>query len=147
MTDYKHILLAIDYSPHSDYVAEKAKSLATYYRAKLSVIHVLDNIPMPDTNYGTVISLTENTGYDLLEAEKNKLLIFGKRHAINETNQWLVWGIPNQEICSCARQQNVDLIVIGSHGRHGLELLLGSTANSILHHADCDVLAVRLLNK
>ncbi|MEO1899758.1 MAG: universal stress protein, partial [Methylococcales bacterium] len=37
-----------------------------------------------------------------------------------------------------------DLIVVGSHGRHGLALLLGSTANGVLHHAVCDVLAVRL---
>jgi universal stress protein A len=146
MNDYKHILLAIDYSPHSDYVAEKAKSLAALYQAKLSIIHVLDNIAMPDTNYGTVISLTEDTGYDLLESEKTKLIEFGKRYAIDKANLWLVWGVPNQEIVQTARQQNVDLIIVGSHGRHGLKLLLGSTANSILHYADCDVLAVRLLN-
>ena len=40
-----------------------------------------------------------------------------------------------------------DLIVVGSHGRHGLALLLGSTANDVLHGAPCDVLAVRLQKK
>ena len=145
MSDYQHILLAVDYSPHSDYVASKAKSLAERYQAKLSIIHVLDNIPMPDTNYGAVIPLNENTGYDLLEAEKTRLIELGKRLAIDDDNQWLVWGVPNQEICACAKQEHIDLIVVGSHGRHGLALLLGSTANSILHHAPCDVLAVRLL--
>ena len=60
------------------------------------------------------------------------------------SNQWLLWGIPKQEIINVAEQQQVDLIVVGSHGRHGLALLLGSTANSILHTAKCDVLAVRL---
>jgi universal stress protein A len=146
MSDYKHILLAVDYSAHNDYVANKAKSLADTYQAKLSIIHVLDNIPMPDTNYGAVIPLNENSNYDLLEAEKNKLMELGKRLAVNEDNQWLVWGVPKEEIVEIATQQHIDLIVVGSHGRHGLALLLGSTANSILHHAHCDVLAVRLLD-
>ena len=146
MSDYRHILLAIDYSAHSDYVANKAKALADRYQARLSIIHVLDNIPMPDTNYGAVIPINEDTGYELLEIEKNKLIELSKRLEIDDDNQWLVWGIPNQEIVACATQQKVDLIILGSHGRHGLALLLGSTANSVLHHARCDVLAVRLLD-
>jgi universal stress protein A len=146
MSDYRHILLAIDYSAHSDYVADKAKALADRYQARLSIIHVLDNIPMPDTNYGSVIPINENTGYELLEIEKTKLIELSKRLKIDDDNQWLVWGVPNQEIVQIAAQQQVDLIVLGSHGRHGLALLLGSTANSVLHHAPCDVLAVRLLD-
>lgn len=43
-----------------------------------------------------------------------------------------------------AEENNVDLIVVGSHGRKGIKMLLGSTANAVLHHAGCDVLAVRL---
>lgn len=146
MTDYQHILLAADYSTHNDYVANKAKSIAKLYQAKLSIIHVLDNIAMPDTNYGSVIPLSEDTGYDLLEAEKNKLIELGKRLEVDDDNQWLVWGVPNQEIVQIATQEQIDLIVVGSHGRHGLALLLGSIANSILQHAPCDVLAVRLLD-
>lgn len=146
MSAYQHILLAVDYSAHNDYIANKAKSLADIYQATLSIIHVLDNIPMPDTNYGTVIPLNENSNYDLLETEKTKLKELGKRLNVSEDNQWLVWGVPKEEIINIATQQHIDLIVVGSHGRHGLALLLGSTANSILHHAQCDVLAVRLLD-
>ncbi|MEJ2344256.1 MAG: universal stress protein, partial [Gammaproteobacteria bacterium] len=47
-------------------------------------------------------------------------------------------------ILDTAKEQQVDLIVLGSHGRHGIGRLLGSTADNILHHADCDVLAVRI---
>ena len=43
-----------------------------------------------------------------------------------------------------AREHAVDLIVVGSHGRHGLALIFGSTANGVLHGACCDVLAVRI---
>ena len=144
MSDYKHILLAVDFSKQSDAVAQKAKALANTYQAKLSIVHVLDNIPMPDAYYGTVISLTEISGDPLLEAEKAKLMAIGDQLNVDLSNRWLLWGIPKQEIINIAEQQQVDLIVVGSHGRHGLALLLGSTANSILHYAKCDVLAVRL---
>lgn len=144
MKEYQHILLAVDFSEQGDYVAEKARSLAYRYQAKLSMIHVLDNIPMPDTNYGTVIPLDQDSSYDLLEAEKAKLMRLGDQLAVDPANRWLVWGVPKQEIIHIADQEQADLIVVGSHGRHGLALLLGSTANSVLHYARCDVMAIRL---
>lgn len=145
MDAYQHILLAVDYSEHGDSVARKAKSLAEKYQAKLSIIHVLDNISMPDTTYGSVIALDKDSGYALLEAEKSRLREIGVRLKVPEADLWMVWGTPKQEIVQLAKQQQVDLIVVGSHGRHGLSLLLGSTANSVLHYAGCDVLAIRLL--
>ena len=144
MGDYQHILLAVDYSEHGEYVAQRAKSLAKKYQATLSIIHVLDNIPMPDTSYGTVIPLEEDSSYEPLETEKSKLKQMAEKLGIDDANQWLVWGVPKQEIVQIAVQEKIDLIVVGSHGRHGLALLLGSTANSILHYAKCDVMAVRL---
>jgi universal stress protein A len=144
MKEYQHILLAVDFSEQGDYVAEKARSLAYRYQAKLSMIHVLDNIPMPDTNYGAVIPLDQDSSYDLLETEKAKLMRLGDQLAVDLANRWLVWGVPKQEIIHIADQEQADLIVVGSHGRHGLALLLGSTANSVLHYARCDVMAIRL---
>ncbi|MGZ5009767.1 MAG: universal stress protein [Methylobacter sp.] len=146
MDAYQHILLAVDYSEHDDRVARRAKDLAKKHQAKLSIIHVLDNIPMPDTGYGTVISLAEDSGYELLEAEKTKLMQIGEQLNIVTANRWLIWGVPQQEIIQLAEREQVDLIVVGSHGRHGLALLLGSTANSILHYAGCDVMMIRLLD-
>lgn len=144
MQDYQHILLAVDYSDHGATVAGKARALADSYQAKLSIVHVLDNIPMPDTNYGTVIPVDKNSGYELLEEEKARFMQIGRQLRVEPGNRWLVWGVPKQEIVRIAEQEQVDLIVLGSHGRHGLALLLGSTANSVLHYATCDVLAVRL---
>ena len=144
MRDYQHVLLAVDYSEQGIYVAEKARSLAYKYHAKLSIIHVLDNIPMPDTNYGTLIPLDQDSSYDLLEAEKGKLMKLGDQLKIDLANRWMLWGVPKEEIIHIAEQEQVDLIVVGSHGRHGIALLLGSTANSVLHYAKCDVLAIRL---
>jgi universal stress protein A len=144
MKDYQHILLAVDFSEQGLYVAGKARSLAYRYQAKLSIIHVLDNIPMPDTNYGTVIPLDQDSSYDLLDAEKVKLMQLGDQLNVDLANRWMVWGIPRQEIIHIAERERVDLIVVGSHGRHGLALLLGSTANAVLHYATCDVMAIRL---
>ncbi len=71
MTDkYQHILLAIDFSEQSELIAAKAKELSRLYRAKLSIVHVLDNIAMPDTAYDTVIPLDQDSHDEALEAEK-----------------------------------------------------------------------------
>lgn len=144
MADYQNILLAADFSVHGNYVASRAKRLADLCNARLNIIHVVDNISMPDTAYGTVIPLGEDSSYELLEAKKSRLTEIGDRFGIGVSRRWLVWGVPGHEIVQMAEQEHIDLIVVGSHGRHGLALLLGSTANSILHHAKCDVMAIRL---
>jgi len=145
MSVYRHILLAVDFSSQDSQVVQKARNLSSQIGARLSLIHVLDNIPMPDTPYGTAIPLDTETTYDaMLNVEKQKLSQIGNTLGIDPTHRWLVWGEPREEIIRIAEQENVDLIVVGSHGRHGLALLLGSTANSVLHYAKCDVLAVRL---
>jgi universal stress protein A len=144
MADYQHILLATDFSAHGDYVASRAKHLAEICNARLSIIHVVDNIPMPDTAYGTEIPLDEDSSYELLESKKFRLMQIGDQLGIDASHRWMVWGVPGQEIVQMAGREQIDLVVVGSHGCHGLALLLGSTANSILHHAKCDVLAIRL---
>ncbi len=53
-------------------------------------------------------------------------------------------GQPATELHYLANQEGADLIIVGSHGRKGFALLLGSTSNSVLHGASCDVLAVRV---
>jgi universal stress protein A len=107
MGPYQHILLTVDYSEHGDTVARKAKALASKYQAKLSIIHVLDNIPMPDTTYGTVIPLDKDSGW-LLEAEKAGLMQVGDRLGVDRANCWLVWGAPKEEIVRIAEQEQVD---------------------------------------
>ena len=146
MSLYKNILLTIDFSEDDKFVAAKASNLAKLLNANLSIIHILDDIPMPDTPYGTIIPLDEDSSYSMLEAEKTQLKQLADQLSIESSHRWLVWGEPKQEIALFADRENIDLIIVGSHGRHGLALLLGSTANGVLHHAKCDVLAVRLPN-
>lgn len=144
MYRYRHLLVAVDFSEHGDEVARKAAYLAGLFQARLSIIHVLDNIPMPHAAYGSVIPLDEPSTYELLEAEKSKFKQLADQLEVEPGRRWMVWGVPGEEIVRLALREKIDLIVIGSHGRHGLALLLGSTANDVLHHANCDVMAVRL---
>lgn len=144
MNKYQNILLAVDFTDHDLQVIQKTEFLAKQFDASLHIIHVLDNIPMPDTPYGTVIPLSEESRYDLLEIEKNKLKQISDQLDIPSAHRWMIWGEPQQEITRLAAQEQIDLIIVGSHGRHGLAVLIGSTAKGVLYQADCDVLAIHL---
>jgi len=144
MNNYQHVLLAADFSEHGEAVAQKAHYLAKKYQAKLSVIHIVDNLPITDAAYGPVIPFDIDLNEELMNAAKKRLAELSKHLSIPEDRQFLEMGSAKLEIVATAEEQHADLIVVGSHGRHGLALILGSTANGVLHHAKCDVLAVRL---
>lgn len=144
MESYKHILLAADFSEHGVTVADRAKDLAEKYQAKLSIVHVMDNLLITDAAYGSTIPFDLDLTAELMAMAKKRLTALAEKLNIAEDCRWMETGSPKLEIIRVAEENKVDLIVVGSHGRHGFALLLGSTANGVLHHALCDVLAVRL---
>ena len=144
MSHYKHILLAVDFSDYGMDVADKARELAKNNQAQLSIIHVVDYLPINDATYGPIIPFEGDLAKQLMDSAEERLQKMADDLAIVKEKQWLEMGSPKLEIVRIAEENNVDLIVVGSHGRHGFALLLGSTANGVLHHATCDVLAVRL---
>ncbi len=144
MEGYKHILVAADFTDHGEDVVKRAKDLAGKYQAKLSIIHVVDNLPITDAAYGPVIPFEVDLTEELMAAAKKRLTDQIEKQGLKIEKQWLELGSPKLEIIRIADENDIDLIVVGSHGRHGLALLLGSTANGVLHHAKCDVMAVRL---
>jgi universal stress protein A len=144
MNDYQNILLAVDLSHDDEQVINKAQRIADQYGSRISIIHVLDNIPMPDTAYGTEIPLYEGLNDELLNVKKTRLSQIGEGMGLDSSRIRMVWGLPHQEIIRMAGEESTDLIIVGSHGRHGIALLLGSTASGVLHHSPCDVLAIRL---
>ena len=143
MEGYKHILLAVDFD-QAEAVAGKAKALAKIFNATLSLIHVVDNMPVPDPGYGMDTVLEVDLTGEMIAAAKYQLAGLSQKWGIADEQVWVELGSPKLEITRIAEENKVDLIVVGSHGRHGLALLLGSTSNGVLHHAKCDVLAVRL---
>ncbi|MDX4009479.1 universal stress protein [Pseudomonas aeruginosa] len=118
-------------------------ALATSNQARLSVVHVVE--PMAMAFGGDVpmdLSMLQQQQFD---QARERLDAFAVRYPdLGSEQRHLVYGQPRQEIHRLAAEQACDLIVVGSHGRHGLALLLGSTANDVLHGAPCDVLAVHL---
>ena len=139
---YTHILLAADFHDESAKVVERAQVLRDSNQCKLSLIHVLEPISIA---YGGEFPLDLGDLHRELEKQaKERLTALSAQLNVPPQQQFLEVGITEREILRVAKEQAVDLIVVGSHGRHGLALLLGSTANGVLHHAQCDVLAVRV---
>ena len=142
MGQYNHILLAADFNQESDIVEKRAAALKNTFAANLSIVHVLEPISIA---YGGEFPVDLGDLHKELEKQAlHQLRDLGSRLGVPEDQQFLEVGITEKEILRVAQQSDVDLIVMGSHGRHGLALLLGSTANAVLHHAEIDVLAVRV---
>lgn len=140
---YQHILTAIDLTDDCHHVMQRAQELARQNQARLSIVHIIE--PMAMAFGGDVpmdLSLIQQQQYE--QAKAHFRSFSDSYPEITSDNCHLSYGQPRQEVHRLAKEQGCDLIVVGSHGRHGLALLLGSTANDILHGAPCDVLAVRL---
>lgn len=143
MAAYSHILLATDLSSDSYPVAEKARDLARRYQAKLSAIHVVEYWPVDFQGYD-MLPPDIDVDQELVKNAQARLDELGGRLRIAPADRHVAIGSTKIEILHLAQSRGVDLIIVGSHGRHGLALLLGSTANAVLHAAPCDVLAVRV---
>ena len=143
MDTYQHILVALDLSNEAHQVAQRGQDLATRYEAKMSLVHVVEPI-IVDNSYDLMTSLPAELDDSLLERAKTFLTKIAKQLNLVEVQQLVTLGSTRSEIFRIAEEKGVDLIVIGTHGRHGVGLLLGSTANAILHGTPCDVHAVRI---
>jgi universal stress protein A len=137
---YKHILFATDLTDDTDYVVNKVQALRGFTGAKLSLVHIVE--PMPGYSYA-YLGIEDIEG-QLIEEAREALTKLGGKLAVERNDQWIEVGPTKSKILKVASEIGADLIICGSHGRHGLSLLLGSTANAILHGAHCDVLTVRL---
>lgn len=143
MADYQHILLAIDLTPECEPVSSRAIDLARRYDATLSLLHVVENMPVEPGNE-LMIPPATTVESELLEHAERRLRQLGDKLGVPADRQHVTVGQTKREIVYFAEEEDVDLIVVGSHGRHGLALILGSTANAVLHGSPCDVLAVRI---
>lgn len=142
MADYAHILLAVDLSDEAGQVAARGQRLSELYGAALSIVHVIE--PVSYTYGGDIPLDFSGIQEEIQQQAKRRLDELAESLAIGPDSRHLVMGRPETEIHNVADEIAADLIVVGSHGRHGLALIFGSTANGVLHGATCDVLAVRV---
>ena len=143
MSTYQKILVAIDLSNESSKVIKRAKKLAGGDCEKLHLVHVVEPIAAayPIDAYAINVSKMQE---EAMQIAKDRLADFGKECTIDLARQHIVVGSAATEIRSMAQELGADLIVIGSHGRSGWKLLLGSTANKVLHGSECDILTVHV---
>lgn len=144
MNAYKHILAAIDLNEEASEVLNNVRNLARLYDARWSVVSVIRPL-----TYGYTGIETATLGHAVLNFEVEAQVMARKRLAelcaeVPEDRRHVLIGSPAVEVRACAKAIGADLIVIGSHGQHGLGLILGSTANGVLHGSPCDVLTIRI---
>lgn len=139
---YSRILLAVDLTDESIKVAHKAVELCKTTSAELTIVHVIESL---NYAYGgdVPIDITDIQA-QLQETARERISMLEAQLDITAQESCITQGGIESEIHRIAEEKRVDLIVVGSHGRHGLALLLGSTANGVLHGAPCDVLAVKV---
>lgn len=146
MHAYTHILMSTDFGEGSEIIAQRAHELSLHYQAKLTLLHVIDYMPIADSAYGPAVPFDVELSEELMQTAKRRLAKLSEELGVSKSQCRVEIGSPKVEVIRVAEEIGIDLIIVGSHGKHGLQLLLGSTSNSVLHYAKCDVLAVRLKN-
>lgn len=146
MATYDKVLVAVDLSNESEVVLQKARQISNA-GADLHLVYVQE--PMDNVYVGIVPQSAAFSGLGDLEAQlgeelKQKLAVLGEKFDLPKEKLHILHGSPAHEIHRFAETYAIQLIVIGTHGQKGLQLLLGSTANAVLHGAGCDVLSVRI---
>lgn len=143
---YSKILAAVDLTDEADEVVDRAIETAALHKAELSLITVVKPITQVYGGFD-VGAMSTDVGQIELDAVKQaetSLATHAERAGIPAERTLVGRGSPAYEIRQAAEQLGADLIILGTHGRHGLGLLLGSTANGVLHGAPCDVLTIRI---
>ena len=98
-----------------------------------------------EDGYDLVPIIDASLEVSLVDRSKSFLQKLSKKKGLDSSKLLVTVGSAKTEIHKAARDNEVDLIVIGTHGRHGIAMLLGSTANAILHGAPCDILSVKIM--
>ena len=142
MADYKKILVLLDLTESSEQILAAARDMATYSNAALLVLHVVEFVPAEPM--GETLMPTVQIEEDLEERAKLKLSELSTRLKLTRASTRVEAGNKKTEILRVAKEEAVDLIVLGSRVRHGLGILVNFTEDTVLHAAHCDVLAVRL---
>lgn len=138
---YKKVLVGVDSSDEAGQVLSAVAGWPWIADAEISVLHVAEHPPLSYGQWMVYLPIDESeVEAHLLKRVEERVEASGlKPHDCR-----IVFGRPIDTILDEAEEGGFDLIVVGSHGRHGVKLLLGSTANGVLHRARCDVIAIRI---
>jgi universal stress protein A len=144
MTGYRRILLVVDLSEDSLIIGRRAQALAAGLGADVQLLHVVEFVPVEPM--GETLMPAVQIEEELLVRSRQRLALLAAELGFPETSCRVEAGNVKAEIVRIAREQAVDLIVLGVRERHGLSILVNLTEDTVLHAAPCDVLAVRVGN-
>ena len=148
MHNYQNILVAVDFSAHSEQALSRAKQLADIYSADLQVLHVTEGPTYPVLEDIAITGLpgiwSDEVADKVQRATLKRLVSMAEKEGINSSACQILVGVAKQDIVRHAEQTKADLIVVGRRVVSMIQRLIGSTADPILHNAPCDVLAVNL---
>lgn len=144
MSLYTKTMVAIDPCVDSDDLIQKAIAITTD-KDHITLVHVMETLSaLPTAPYAPVVIDTSQIESQIKSSATNHLTSLLKKHQLKSDAYCILSGSTSAELKNHAKDQACEAIVIGSHGRHGLSLLLGSTSSSVIHGCCCDVLVVRL---
>ena len=144
----KTILVPVDGSEHSRKALEFAADLCKRYEGKLSLLHVLQSLPMDRTLVLGAAAITIHTTGKELEDIGAKVIDAARKlaaeHGVSDVEAQAVVGDPAREIVDRARAIGADMIVMGSRGLSDLSgLVMGSVSHKVTHLAPCTCISVR----
>ena len=142
MAGYEKILVLLDLSDASEQVAVAGRDMAAHSNAALVILHVVEFLPAEPM--GETLMPTVQIEEDLVQRSRAKLNEMSARLGLSQATTRVEVGNKKTEILRVAKEESVDLIVLGSRVRHGLGILVNFTEDTVLHAARCDVLAIRL---
>jgi len=142
MAGYKKILVLLDLSDASEQITVAGRDMAAHSNAAMVLLHVVEFVPTEPM--GETMMPTVQVEEDLARRSLVKLNEMSARLGLPHTTTRVETGNKKNEILRVAKEEAVDLIVLGSRVRHGLGILVNFTEDTVLHAAHCDVLAIRL---
>ncbi len=142
MATYQHLLAAIALDEHGEGVARRAKALAEQFGARLSIVHVVEYIPLETGE--ALMAAPPDLASQLQRQAETQLHDLCARNGLTQAALRVASGGVAAEIHRAARDLGADLIVVGHHPRHGLSALFSHTEEDVVQRARCDVLTVCL---
>ena len=142
MNGYQKALVALSLDEKADKALLKGVASRLAKSTEVLLVHVTDYMVSYEAAFG--VSGGQDTE-DLLSSEAEAYLKkLGEQFGVAQKRQKVLIGPPAAVLVDYCKEEKVDLVVVGNHERHGIKLLLGSTADGVVHQAPCDVLALHL---